>query len=107
VETSTRKMRGPLDTCAQHQPKMESAKPVELVGTDQLPLFPTENTKWGFQIKRGEHWLWVCSSSGVRYAFATADEAHNAADMCYPDQRRGQRLGGEITIRIREINHEH
>jgi hypothetical protein len=106
VETSTRKMRGPLDTCAQHQPKTESAKPVVPVGTETYPLFPTLSTKWGIQLKKGDEWLWVATSSGDRYKFDTEDKARSAARMSYPDQMREQRLGGEKVIRIREIqNH--
>ena len=42
------RMRGPLDTRAQHQLKMESAKPAEPVGTSQSKPSPTESTEPGF-----------------------------------------------------------
>ena len=55
---------------------------------------------WGFQIKHGDTWLWICTSSGVRYEYTTQEEADRTAHMCYPDQMR---LGDRTTVRVAEI----
>ncbi len=60
-------------------------------------------SKWGFQIKKEDEWLWVSSSSGVRYEYDTRDEAYSMSYMCYPDQWRETRLGGVATVRVRMI----
>ena len=62
-----------------------------------------QTSKWGFQIKKEDKWLWVSTSSGVRYEYDTRDEAYSMSYMCYPDQWREQRLGGEKQVRIKQI----
>lgn len=64
---------------------------------------------FGFQIKKGEEWLWVSSPTYGPYKYATEEKAAEMMSICYPDQIRTHRLGGEQTVRVMEIkenNHE-
>ena len=58
---------------------------------------------YGMQIKKGEDWLWVSTTSGVRYEYATEYEAYHMLGICYPDQCVAQRLGSEGRVRTKEI----
>lgn len=58
---------------------------------------------FGFQVKINGQWLWVCTSSGSRYEYETEDKAQQRMEMCYPDQIREARLGGEQKVRVKEI----
>lgn len=57
---------------------------------------------YGMQVKVSGEWLWVCPTGGKPYSYETEREASNALHMCYPDQLRAQRLGGEKTVRVME-----
>jgi hypothetical protein len=58
--------------------------------------------RWGLQIKKDDEWLWV-RGGGRRYEYDSDTVAWNRLEMCYPDQIHRQRLGGEVTVRIKEI----
>ena len=61
---------------------------------------------FGLQIKKGDDWLWVHSASGKLYKYETEALASSALCICYPDQMLAQRLGGDITVRVKEISNE-
>lgn len=54
------------------------------------------------QIKIAGNWVLVAPTNGQPYKFGTRDEAENMLRICYPDQVRSARLGGERTVRIAE-----
>ena len=57
--------------------------------------------KYLFQIKKPDgKWASVRPSGGKPYEYDTRAEAERMADICYPDQRREARLGGETTVRV-------
>lgn len=62
---------------------------------------------YGFQININGDWLWVGTSSGNRYEYATEREAYDMMSMCYPDRLREQRLGGTTKVRVQQIPEKH
>lgn len=61
----------------------------------------------GFQIKINDEWLWCSTSSGERYEYPSQQKASEMASICYPDQIREHRLGGECRVRVRETPDDH
>lgn len=58
---------------------------------------------WIMEVKTRGVWLAVHPSSGKRYEYATEGEARDMLRICYPDQLREERLGGEQVARVREV----
>lgn len=60
---------------------------------------------FGVQLKTAEGWQWIhpmprYPDPPTPYTFPTAEAAESCMRMCYPDQVRGQHLGGEIIVRV-------
>ena len=58
---------------------------------------------FGIQIKIKGEWLNVAPTGGDPYRYATKPEAEHILWICYPDQLRTQRLGGEVTVRVHKF----
>ena len=53
------------------------------------------------QVKlKGELWVSVCPTDGKPYQYDTEQKAREMLEICYPDQIRQARLGGEGTVRV-------
>lgn len=58
---------------------------------------------WGMQILVKGEWLWIAPANGSRYEFPTEAKACEMLGICYPDQVREHKLGGEKKVRVKEI----
>jgi hypothetical protein len=57
---------------------------------------------WLVEILISTEWKAMCRSDGKRYEFGSEMEAKQCAMMCYPDQLREHRLGGNEVVRTRK-----
>ena len=55
---------------------------------------------FGVQVKVNGDWSWLHPTEGKPYRFTTEDAAYSCMIMCYPDQVRSHRLGGDSTVRV-------
>jgi len=58
---------------------------------------------WIMELKINGKWRPIRPTNGNVYTFETKEEARRMLNICYPDQCREQRLGGEITVRVSEV----
>ncbi len=59
---------------------------------------------FGIQVKVNGVWCFMCPSFGKPYQYPTQDEASRMMHICYPDQIREHRLGGEGVVRVKEFD---
>lgn len=55
------------------------------------------------QILRDGEWLWSHPTGGNRYEYPSREDAYHMLSICYPDQLRAQRLGGNKVVRVQQI----
>ena len=55
---------------------------------------------YGMQLLLNGHWVWDAPTNGLPYQYSSEEEAYIMLYMCYPDQVRAQRLGGNKTVRV-------
>jgi hypothetical protein len=56
-----------------------------------------------FQIRINGEWKSIAPTGCKPYQCDTRQEAERTLKMCYPDQVRAQRLGGDICARVIEV----
>ena len=55
---------------------------------------------YGMQVLLEGYWIWVAPLNGQPYQYPTEEEAYEMLSICYPDQIRSHRLGGEEKVRV-------
>lgn len=56
------------------------------------------------QLKRDGKWHSIGTKSGI-YRYPDRESAERMLSICYPDQLRSERLGGEQEVRVVEVDH--
>lgn len=59
---------------------------------------------WIMEVLVKGEWRAVRPTGGDPYKYETKEEAEDMLRMCYPDQVREIRLGGDPEVRVREVN---
>lgn len=54
------------------------------------------------QVKIAGNWVLIAPTNGEPYKYGTKEEAERMLGICYPDQVRAHRLGGEQVARVVE-----
>ena len=57
--------------------------------------------KYGIQVRIDGHWIWIAPVNGQPYKYDTEDEAKSMMHICYPDQVREAKFGGEKVVRVK------
>ena len=57
-------------------------------------------------IKTWNGWVVLSPTKGKPYAYTTGTRAWQIANMCYPDQTRDMRLGGEEQVRVTRLSRD-
>lgn len=74
--------------------------------TAQTTVYSTDDDVFVIHIKVGNG-TWVplaCTGKPAPYAYAYGNRAWEIANICYPDQCRSMRLGGEEVVRVTRLS---
>lgn len=68
--------------------------------------YDTDQDVFVIHIKTSQGWVPLQPTRGKPYAYITGTRAWQIANMCYPDQTRSMRLGGEEEVRVTRLSRD-